>query len=290
MFTIQALKYRRSVEFLTLEAVINAEAKALQRISGLMQRVLIVDPMPASTKLLSALLRDICYCQIWTAHDAPRGLLLAEKTDPFIVFVEHCHGLDGVAFTRALRRSDFGCRKAPLILIAAEATASSIIAARDAGVHEFLRKPFTIKDLMRRLEAVAVRPRDWIEGVAYVGPDRRRFNSGDYAGPLKRRVDHAATPDQARIVQAVKILKAALAAVDHDPRQALRAMQAQAEDLAQAARATADPKLGAAAVALASRLAGLIPTQLRFADLEPVLEPFWSWLPADEAPKRSAAA
>jgi len=270
--------------------VISADAKALQRITGLMQRVLIVDPLPASTKLLSALLRDVCYCQIWTAHDVARGLLLAEKTDPCLVFVEHCPGLDGAAFAKALRRSDFGSRKAPLILIAAEATASSIIAARDAGVHEFLRKPFTIKDLMRRLEAVAVRPRDWIEGVAYVGPDRRRFNSGDYAGPLKRRVDHAETPDQARIVQAVKILRSAMAAIDIDPRQALRAMQAQAADLTGAARSTGDARLGTSAVALGGRLAGLAPTQLRHADLEPLLEEFWGWLPADETPRRTVAA
>ena len=270
--------------------VITADAKALQRISSLMQRVLIVDPLPASTKLLSSLLRDVCYCQIWTAHDVARGLLLVEKTDPFIIFAEQCPGLDGADFARALRRSDFASRKAPLILISAEATASSIIAARDAGVHEFLRKPFTIKDLMRRLEAVAVRPRDWIEGVAYVGPDRRRFNSGDYAGPLKRRVDHAETPDQARIVQAVKIVRASIGAIGHDPRQALRAMQAQADDLAQAAQATHDAKLGAVATALGQRLSGLAPAQLRFADLDALVEDLWVWLPPEETPRRTAAA
>src|SRR5208283_5007257 len=123
------------------------------------------------------------------------------------------------------------CRRAPVIMFSAEATAAAIIGARDAGVHEFLRKPFTIKDLMRRLEAVAMRPRDWVEGIGYVGPDRRRFNSGDYSGPLKRRVDHAVTPDEARLVQALKILKAATAAIESDPRQALRSMLAQAEDL-----------------------------------------------------------
>jgi hypothetical protein len=48
--------------------------------------------------------------------------------------------------------------------------AGAILAARDAGVHEFLRKPYSMKDLVRRLEAVTLRDRDWVEGVGYIGP------------------------------------------------------------------------------------------------------------------------
>nr|6SFT_A Chain A, Two-component receiver protein CleD [Caulobacter vibrioides NA1000] len=33
------------------------------------------------------------------------------------------------------------------------------------------------------------KPREWVEAVAYVGPDRRRFNSADYKGPRKRKAD-----------------------------------------------------------------------------------------------------
>lgn len=267
--------------------MISADAKTHQRLGALMQRVLIVDPLPASTRLLSDLLRDICHCQIWAAADGARGMALAGQVDPHIILVEHGAGLDGAAFARHLRRSDFSCRKAPMIMISSEATAAAIIGARDAGVHEFLRKPFTIKDLLRRLEAVALRSRDWVEGIGYVGPDRRRFNSGDYAGPLKRRVDHAETPDQARIVQALKILKSALGAIERDPHQALRAMLAQTDDITAAAT---DAKLRAAADVLGRRLAALAPAQLRRADLEPLMAAFWDYLPGEDSPGRTAAA
>jgi adenylosuccinate synthase len=40
-----------------------------------------------------------------------------------------------------------------VILITEDATAATILAARDAGVHEFLRKPFTLKDLPAGLKA-----------------------------------------------------------------------------------------------------------------------------------------
>ena len=269
--------------------VVSAEAKIIQRIGALMQRVLIIDPLPASTRLLSELLRDVCHCQIWTAPDVARGMALAERIDPHLVFVEQCPTLNGAAFCRDLRRSDFAGRKAPVIMISSEATTSAILRARDSGAHEFLRKPYTIKDLMRRLEAVTLRRRDWIEGVDYIGPDRRRFNSGDYVGPLKRRVDHIQTPDDARLAQALRILKAAVAAVDRDPRQVLRAMLAQADELAFVAKSKSDPKLRAAANALGQRLGAPDALRLRARDLEPLLADLWAYLPAEPSASRSAA-
>jgi CheY-like chemotaxis protein len=271
--------------------VVSADAKTHQRICALMQRVLIVDPQAASARLLSDLLRDIGRCQIWTAPDGPRALSAARTAEPHVLFVEHGGDLDGPAFTRDLRRSELMCRKAPVIVLSVEATAAVIIRARDAGAHEFLRKPYTIKELMRRLEAVATRPRDWVEGIGYVGPDRRRFNSGDYAGPRKRRIDYAVTPDEARVTQALRILKAALAAIESDPDQSLRAMQAQADNLRASERARSDPELAAAAVSLARALQHLQAPRLRRAEITPVIEPLLAYLPGEGAPptRRSAA-
>jgi hypothetical protein len=77
---------------------------------------------------------------------------------------------------------------------------------------------------------VTLKPRDWIEAVAYVGPDRRRFNSADYKGPRKRKADAAGTP-AARLSQALRIVKSAATALDTDPAQARRALAAQAVEL-----------------------------------------------------------
>lgn len=268
----------------------SADAKTNLRIAALLQRVLVVDPQSASVKLLAELLRDIGNCQIWTAPDVARGLAVAEQIDPQIVFVSHCAGVDGAAFTRALRRSELRCRKAPVIMISVEATAAVIIGARDAGAHEFLRKPFTIKDLMRRLEAVAIRPRDWIEGIGYVGPDRRRFNSGDYSGPLKRRVDQAVTPDEARVSQALRIIKAAMGAIDSDPAQVLRAMTVQTEQIRDSVKAKGDVNLRAGAVALNQRLIGLTPFTLTAEAIAPLVAPLLAYLPADDAARTRPAA
>jgi DNA-binding response OmpR family regulator len=227
----------------------NADAKVIQRMSPLLQRVLVVDPQPSSARLIGELMRDISRSQVWVAETNEKGLRLANSYDPHIIFVELKAGdVDGVVFTRALRRGHTAARYAPVIMVTGQATAAGILAARDAGVHEFLRKPFTLKDLLRRLEAVTLRQRDWVEAVNYVGPDRRRFNSGDYSGALKRRSDNQATPDSEKLAQALKILRSAIAAVSSDPGQAMRAMQAQVTELRKCGMSVADLKLTTAAI------------------------------------------
>lgn len=269
--------------------VFNDEYKLIQRMAPLMQKVLIVDPAPASARLLADLVRNIVAAQLWTSNTTRKGLEAARQVAPQLIFVELAgDGVDGIEFTRQLRRSDMACRQAPVIVVTATATAAGIIAARDAGVHEFLRKPYTAKDLLRRLEAVTLRPRDWIEAVHYIGPDRRRFNSGDYTGPLKRRSD-AKTPDAARIVQALKILKSAVAAVDTDPAQALRSMLAQGAELQRAAIAVDDKKLAAATtefqrfLALSAEKGLLVP-----AEIAAKVRPLLAFLPKDDAKGQAA--
>ena len=207
----------------------DGDKKSFAKMAPMLKRVLIADPLPASTRLLMELLRDIAGSHVWTANTTAAALKLAETCDPQLIVVEMGdQGVDGLAFTRKLRRSRYACRKAPVIATTGAATAAAILAARDAGMHEFLRKPYSVKDLVRRLEAVTLKDRDWVEAVGYIGPDRRRFNSGEYSGPMKRRDDASETPYQQKISQALKIIRAAVAAAETDPEQALRAMLTQA--------------------------------------------------------------
>jgi DNA-binding response OmpR family regulator len=229
--------------------VFNADAKVVQRMTPHLQKVLVLDPQASSARLVGELMRDIARSQVYVAETNDKGLKLAANTDPGIIFVELSSGpVDGVSFTRALRRSNSAARYAPVIMVTGQATAAGILAARDAGVHEFLRKPFTLKDLLRRLEAVTLRQRDWVEAVNYVGPDRRRFNSGDYTGALKRRSDNPATPHAEKLAQTLKILRSAIGAVGSDPTQAMRSMQAQVAEIRKCAMIAADLQLTTASI------------------------------------------
>lgn len=212
-----------------------------------LRRVLIVDPEAISAQALGAMLAMAGRPEIWVAPTQAKGLALAAKVNPDVIFCELSAGkVDGGAFTRALRRSDHACRKAPVVLVAAQADAAAILAARDAGGHEVLRRPFTHKDLTRRLEAVTVHARGWVEAVDYVGPDRRQFNSAEYEGPLKRQADLPPPLQGVRVGEALKIVRSALAALDRDPAQARRALLAQTVELEAAATEGSDQRLASA--------------------------------------------
>jgi CheY-like chemotaxis protein len=235
--------------------VIGLDPKTARAIEPILGRVLILDPSPPAARLLSELLQAIWRGQIRTATSTDQGVRLAETFDPQLIFTEClAEGVDGSLFTQRVRRSAMACRRAPVIMVTAQATPAAILGARDSGVHEFLRKPFTSKDLVRRLEAVALKPRDWIEAVGYVGPDRRRFNSGEYKGTRRRRVDASGDPNEGRVLQALKIISSALMAIEQDRPQAYRALIAQASEIQNAGALLRQPTMVAAAHALQRRL------------------------------------
>lgn len=196
-----------------------------------LQRVLIVDSSPGSARMLRDAMRLFCAGKIHCVETPAIGFELAREFNPQLFLIDL--GSDSGAalqLVRQIRRSYMACRHAPIIAATSSATAEVIFAARDAGVHEFLVRPFTSVDLSRRLQAVTLKSRDWIEGMRYVGPDRRRFDSASFTGPRKRLGDGGMT-DQARLQQTLKIVEFAIAFKEHDPSQALRSLRAQAETL-----------------------------------------------------------
>lgn len=231
-----------------------ADQRVLARMAPVLRRVLIVDPNPHSARMLTEIIKGLGAAEIVVEPTADRALKTAADLEPGIVFTERTgEKLDGEALARGLRRSHLGCRRAPIIMVTSEATATTILGARDAGVHEFLRKPFTSADLFKRVENVALKPRDWVEAVGYVGPDRRRFNSGEFSGPRKRKADKPATGTDAIAAakdQAMRILASALNQFDSDPVQAVRAVREQASQLKALAMKASDSRLVVAVGAL----------------------------------------
>ena len=74
----------------------------------------------------------------------------------------------------------------PIIMISARPALKQILAARDAGVNEFLRRPFSVAELSERITASMQDPRPYIRSTDYFGPDRRRPGNEDYEGPERR--------------------------------------------------------------------------------------------------------
>ena len=138
--------------------------------------VLIIDPQPHMARLVATMLRAIGRRDIReTNTPAQAQSELRRGTVEAVIIDDSIGPPDAVEFVRSLR-ADATCqnRLVPVIMMAAAPDAARIAAARDAGVTEFLRKPFAASHLQSRLESIAKAPRDFIEARSYAGPDRRR--------------------------------------------------------------------------------------------------------------------
>lgn len=242
--------------------MITDDVKMLARMEPVVRRVLILDGNMAASRLLSDLMKGMGARDIVFETDERHAMDVVRDFEPTLIFTERSGPrFDGEALARKIRRSPLAARKVPIIMVTAEATAPTIKGARDAGVHEFMVKPFTTGDLVRRVVNVATKPRPWVEALGYVGPDRRRFNSGEYKGPRKRQSEARAIAGNSseEMDQARKIIIAALDRFDTDPIQARRAIAAQGEVLKDLAVAAGRSRLAAAAAELAAA-AGVMAT------------------------------
>jgi two-component system, chemotaxis family, chemotaxis protein CheY len=98
--------------------------------------------------------------------------------------------VNGIELTREIRTSSLSTnRLVPIILLTGYNAGPRVAMARDAGVSEFMIKPFSAGDLVKRIARVVNQPRDFIDASGYFGPDRRRRKSPDYGGPLRREDD-----------------------------------------------------------------------------------------------------
>lgn len=159
------------------------------RRSGLQfHQILVVSAHKTTASQLGEILRGLgTHGDIaWTASQAAAFELTA-RLKPKLLFVERAGHFDGLNFVRELRRSALCAKKAPVILLSEGRTVGDLRSAQNAGVHEFLVLPLEPEPLLRRLNAICGAPRPWIEAAAYVGPDRRRFNSAEEQSEGERR-------------------------------------------------------------------------------------------------------
>lgn len=149
--------------------------------------VLIVDSQPAVIDLLSGVLHMLGVRSIVARTDGQSGLRAMEQHSPDLAIVDwDLKTMDGLEFTKRVRGKSSN-PFVPIILTTGFSVARRVKAARDAGVTEFLKKPFTAHTLYKRVEEIIERPRQFIRADGYFGPDRRRKRDENYRGPEKRQ-------------------------------------------------------------------------------------------------------
>jgi two-component system chemotaxis response regulator CheY len=140
------------------------------------QGVLIADPTQNMASLIAAMLRGFGHQMVTEITEARAfsGALL--RRSYALIIVDESLGASGPLATLRKLRSDpsHPNRFTPIIMVSAAPDIRSISEARDAGVSEFLRKPFSAADLQARIAGLDLKPRDFVIAPDYAGPDRRR--------------------------------------------------------------------------------------------------------------------
>jgi two-component system, chemotaxis family, chemotaxis protein CheY len=137
---------------------------------------LVADPSSHMAALAAVMLRSIDIKNVEATVDLPgTAAELARHPYGLILIDEQLGGDVGFAMIRKMRQTEgHPNRQTPIIMMAAAPDARMIAAARDAGVTEFLRKPFSAEHIGLRLAAIRKAPRPFVAAESYAGPDRRR--------------------------------------------------------------------------------------------------------------------
>jgi CheY-like chemotaxis protein len=149
-------------------------------------RFLVVDDHQPMREILKSLLYGLGVRQVSEARDAGQAYeLLRHSAFDFLLTDYDMGDETGVQLAHKLRRTDGANRRIPIIMITGRTEGRVILAARDAGIDEYLVKPLTAAALCNKVEATLTRRRPFVETPTYAGPDRRR-RKGDFVGPERR--------------------------------------------------------------------------------------------------------
>lgn len=151
--------------------------------------VLVVDDNYHMIGIVSAILRGFDIGQIFTAKDGASALEIIHTAEIDVVITDYrMDFVDGEELVRLIRNCDDSTNRfVPTIMLTGYSEMAKIVAARDAGVDEFVCKPVTAKQIYEKLVAVVNSPRMYVKSETYFGPDRRRQQKELYGKPDRRQ-------------------------------------------------------------------------------------------------------
>ncbi len=161
-------------------------------------RFLMVDDNAHMRRIVRTLLYGFGVRDVYEAGDGATALVMFGQLMPDIVMTDwEMPIVDGLELTQMIRQPDSPANpRVPIIMVTAHCERKHVVAARDAGVTEFLIKPLSAKALRERILSVVLHPRPFIQSKTYFGPDRRRNARASYAGEERRNRGDATVASQ----------------------------------------------------------------------------------------------
>ncbi|MBV6632179.1 MAG: response regulator [Pseudomonadota bacterium] len=116
--------------------------------------ILVVDDYKTMLRIISNLLKQIGFQQIDEASDGATALTkLRDKDYGLIISDWNMEPMTGLQLLKEVR-ADNRLSKTPFIMITAESKTENVVAAKAAGVTNYIVKPFNAETLKQKISAV----------------------------------------------------------------------------------------------------------------------------------------
>ena len=116
--------------------------------------ILVVDDYNTMTRIVRNLLRQLGFLDVDDASDGSAALIkMQQKKYALVISDWNMEPMTGYELLRQVR-TDEGLRSVPFIMVTAESKTENVIAAKKAGVSNYIVKPFNAATLKTKMEAV----------------------------------------------------------------------------------------------------------------------------------------
>jgi two-component system, chemotaxis family, chemotaxis protein CheY len=116
--------------------------------------ILVVDDYQTMVRIIRNLLKQLGFEDVDEAADGTAALAkLKQKRYGLVISDWNMTPMTGYELLRNVR-SDEGLRNLPFIMVTAESKTENVIAAKKAGVNNYIVKPFNAQTLKSKIEAV----------------------------------------------------------------------------------------------------------------------------------------
>ena len=116
--------------------------------------VLVVDDYKSMVRIVRGMLNQLGFVNVDDAPDGAAAMaLLKEKTYGLVLSDWNMQPVTGLELLKQVRAEE-KTRATPFVMVTAEAKVENVIAARQAGVDNYVIKPFTLAVLKQKLTSV----------------------------------------------------------------------------------------------------------------------------------------
>jgi len=140
-------------------------------------KILIVEGSAAMFILTKDVLRTfgVKEYNIFGAYSVDEGFESFCKENQDFLIIDWMKQLDnGVNLVHKIRNNSLSPnRYVPIIMTAGSSDEKKVLTSRNAGISEYLVKPFSASSLANRVARVIENPKQFVVSETYVGPDRR---------------------------------------------------------------------------------------------------------------------